>query len=63
MGMDLKIYRKLKIYRLACRFLFFAISISVVSLVLVLHVRGVLGNKCAGHHNLKTVQMREIMFK
>jgi hypothetical protein len=26
-------------------------------------VRGVLGNKCAGHHNLKTVQMREIMFK
>jgi hypothetical protein len=27
------------------------------------YVRGVLGNKCAGHHNLKTVKMREIMFK
>jgi hypothetical protein len=24
------------------------------------HVRGVLGNKCAGQHNLKTVQVREI---
>jgi hypothetical protein len=24
-------------------------------------VRGVLGNKCAGHHNLKTVKIREIM--
>ncbi len=23
-------------------------------------VRGVLGNKCAGHHNLKTVKIREI---
>ncbi len=26
-------------------------------------VRGVLGNKCAGQHNLKTVQIREIMWK
>ncbi len=26
-------------------------------------VRGVLGNKCAGHHNLKTVKIREIMCK
>ncbi len=26
-------------------------------------VRGVLGNKCAGHHDLKTVQIREIMCK
>ncbi len=26
-------------------------------------VRGVLGNKCAGHHNLKTVKIREILFK
>jgi hypothetical protein len=26
-------------------------------------VRGVLGNKCAGHHNLKTVKIREIMLK
>ena len=26
-----------------------------------LNVRGVLGNKCAGHHNLKTVKIREIM--
>jgi hypothetical protein len=26
-------------------------------------VRGVLGNKCAGHHNLKTVKIREIMWK
>jgi hypothetical protein len=26
-------------------------------------LRGVLGNKCAGHHNLKTVEIREIMFK
>jgi hypothetical protein len=25
------------------------------------HLRGVLGNKCAGQHNLKTVQIREIM--
>jgi hypothetical protein len=25
------------------------------------HVRGVLGNKCAGHHNLKTVKIREMM--
>ncbi len=24
-------------------------------------VRGVLGNKCAGHHNLKTVKVREMM--
>jgi hypothetical protein len=24
-------------------------------------VRGVLGNKCAGHHNLKRVKIREIM--
>ncbi len=24
-------------------------------------VRGVLGNKCAGHHNLKTVKFREMM--
>ncbi len=23
----------------------------------------VLGNKCAGHHNLKTVKIREIMLK
>ncbi len=28
-----------------------------------LQVRGVLGNKCAGPHNLKTVQIREIMWK
>ncbi len=27
------------------------------------NVRGVLGNKCAGPHNLKTVQIREIMWK
>jgi hypothetical protein len=27
------------------------------------YVRGVLGNKCAGQHNLKTVQIREIMLK
>jgi hypothetical protein len=27
------------------------------------HVRGVLGNKCAGQQNLKTVQIREIMWK
>jgi hypothetical protein len=26
------------------------------------NVRGVLGNKCAGPHNLKTVQIREIMW-
>jgi hypothetical protein len=26
-------------------------------------VRGVLGNKCAGQHNLKTVQIREVMWK
>ncbi len=26
-------------------------------------VRGVLGNKCAGQSNLKTVQVREIMWK
>jgi hypothetical protein len=26
-------------------------------------VRGVLGNKCAGQHNLKAVQIREIMWK
>ncbi len=26
-------------------------------------IRGVFGNKCAGHHNLKTVQIREIMWK
>ncbi len=25
------------------------------------NIRGVLGNKCAGQHNLKTVQIREIM--
>ncbi len=28
-----------------------------------LHIRGVLGNKCAGQHNLKTVDIREIMWK
>jgi hypothetical protein len=28
-----------------------------------IHVRGVLGNKCAGQHNLKTVQIRGIMWK
>jgi hypothetical protein len=27
------------------------------------YIRGVLGNKCAGHHNLKTVKIREIMLK
>ncbi len=27
---------------------------------LKVHVRGVLGNKCAGHHNLKTVHFREL---
>ncbi len=27
------------------------------------HVRGVLGNKCTGHHNLKTIKIREIMCK
>jgi hypothetical protein len=27
------------------------------------HIRGVLGNKCAGHHNSKTVKMREIVLK
>jgi hypothetical protein len=26
-------------------------------------IRGVLGNKCAGHHNLKTVKIIEIMLK
>jgi hypothetical protein len=26
-----------------------------------LHVRGVLGNKCAGQHNLRTVHFREIL--
>ncbi len=26
-------------------------------------VRGVLGNKCAGHHNLKTVKIRETRWK
>ncbi len=26
-------------------------------------IRGVLGNKCAGHHNLKTVQIRDIVWK
>jgi hypothetical protein len=25
------------------------------------HVRGMLGNKCAGHHNLKTVHFRETL--
>jgi hypothetical protein len=25
------------------------------------YLRGVLGNKCAGHHNLKRVKVREIM--
>jgi hypothetical protein len=25
------------------------------------NVRGVLGNKCAGHHNITTVKVREIM--
>ncbi len=29
----------------------------------ILNVLGVLGNKCAGQHNLKTVQIREIMWK
>ncbi len=29
----------------------------------LLVVRGVLGNKYAGQHNLKTVQVREIMLK
>jgi hypothetical protein len=27
----------------------------------IVHVRGVLGNKCAGPHNLKTVQIRDIV--
>ncbi len=27
------------------------------------HVRGVLGNKCAGHHNLKSGKIREIVSK
>ncbi len=27
------------------------------------NLRGVLGNKCAGHHNLKTVKIREIVWK
>ncbi len=31
--------------------------------VIELYIRGVLGNKCAGHHNLKTVKIREIMCK
>jgi hypothetical protein len=26
-------------------------------------IRGVLGNKCAGQHNLKTVQITEIIWK
>jgi hypothetical protein len=26
-------------------------------------VRGVLGNKCAGHHSLKTVKIREMVLK
>ena len=26
-------------------------------------IRGVLGNKCAGQHNLKTVGIREMMWK
>jgi hypothetical protein len=29
--------------------------------VSVSDLRGVLGNKCAGHHNLKTVKIRETM--
>jgi hypothetical protein len=33
------------------------------ALVYNVHVRGVLGNKCAGQHNLKTVQIREIVWK
>jgi hypothetical protein len=28
-----------------------------------IRVRGVLGNKCAGHHNLKTVEITDIMRK
>jgi hypothetical protein len=31
--------------------------------IVVFYVRGVLGNKCAGHHNLKTAKIREIMCK
>ncbi len=36
---------------------------SISHIKLAIYVRGVLGNKCAGHHNLKTVKSREIMFK
>ncbi len=28
---------------------------------LIIYIRGVLGNKCAGHHNLKTVHFREVV--
>jgi hypothetical protein len=35
----------------------------ILKLMYTSKLRGVLGNKCAGHHNLKTVNIREIMFK
>jgi len=31
------------------------------ALYLILYSEGVLGNKCAGQHNLKSVQIREIV--
>ncbi len=34
-----------------------------VGFPVVEHLRGVLGNKCAGQHNLKTVEIREMMWK
>jgi hypothetical protein len=33
---------------------------SLVSVFPLTNIRGVLGNKCAGQHNLKTVHFREI---
>jgi hypothetical protein len=36
---------------------------TVSNIYYTVQVRGVLGNKCAGQHNLKTVEIREIMWK
>jgi hypothetical protein len=38
-------------------------GVSAVAACSVANVQGVLGNKCAGQHNLKTVGIREMMWK
>jgi hypothetical protein len=48
---------------LRSKYAFYIRSYSILLYLATPHRRGVLGNKCAGHHNLKTVQIREVEIK